>query len=190
MRTGNWSVAALALAATCGARANPQGLRVNRDASIVQDFEDRVQAYMKLHQQAEARLHLPALKPTEAPEKIQQHERQLADGIRSLRPRARQGDIFTKQIAAEFRRLIRITLAGPQANRIRASLRHGEPVDLRLRVNQNYPHGAPLQNTPPTLLLNLPKLPASLEYRVVGRDLGLHDIDANLLVDFIPNAIL
>jgi hypothetical protein len=28
-----------------------------------------------------------------------------------------------------------------------------------------------------------------MEYRVVGKDLVLRDVDANLIVDFIPNAI-
>ena len=39
---------------------------------------------------------------------------------------------------------------------------------------------------PPSLLLNLPKLPKELEYRFVGRELILRDIAANLIVDVIP----
>jgi hypothetical protein len=37
--------------------------------------------------------------------------------------------------------------------------------------------------------MNLPPLPAELEYRVVGHSLILRDIEANLIVDFIVNAI-
>jgi hypothetical protein len=58
-----------------------------------------------------------------------------------------------------------------------------------LRVNQQYPKGIPLQTTPPSLLLNLPKLPKGLSYRVVDNTLFLLDEEANLIVDFIPNAI-
>jgi hypothetical protein len=62
-------------------------------------------------------------------------------------------------------------------------------VKGKLRVNQRYPQGVPLQSTPPTLLLNLPQLPKELEYRIVGRDLVLRDIGANLVVDYLPNIL-
>ena len=69
-------------------------------------------------------------------------------------------------------------------------MKHAEPLAPRpLQVNDAYPPATPLQSTPPSLLLNLPPLPPDLEYRVVGHALILRDIDANLIVDFIPNAI-
>src|SRR5207248_4892695 len=79
---------------------------------------------------------------------------------------------------------------GPRGEKLRASLRHAEPVKtLNLQVNDSYPQGVPLQSTPPSLLLDLPKLPSELEYRIVGRDLVLRDVKANLIVDFINNVI-
>ena len=42
---------------------------------------------------------------------------------------------------------------------------------------------------PPNLLAALPDLPEDLEYRIVNRDLILHDIDANIVVDVIDNAV-
>jgi hypothetical protein len=42
---------------------------------------------------------------------------------------------------------------------------------------------------PPELLRLLPRLPAGLEYRFMDRDLILWDPHANLIVDFIPNAL-
>ena len=56
-------------------------------------------------------------------------------------------------------------------------------------MNQVYPNKAPLQSTPPSLLLKLPPLPKELQYRIVGHDFALHDTVTNLIVDFIPNAI-
>jgi hypothetical protein len=35
----------------------------------------------------------------------------------------------------------------------------------------------------------LPQLPEDVEYRIVGKTLILRDVDANIIVDFIPNAI-
>jgi hypothetical protein len=46
-----------------------------------------------------------------------------------------------------------------------------------------------LQSTPPSLLLNLPPLPKELEYRIVGRELVLHDTAPGIIVDFIPNVV-
>jgi hypothetical protein len=78
---------------------------------------------------------------------------------------------------------------GPHGNKIRASLLHAEPVKMELQVNQSYPENVPLQSTPPSLLLNLPQLPDGLEYRLVGRELVLRDSEANIVVDYVPNAL-
>ena len=77
---------------------------VNPHAQILEDFEARIREYTKLRQQAEAGL--PALKPTDSPEEIRRHEHLLAQAIRRQRGRAKQGDLFTPKISAEFRRLI------------------------------------------------------------------------------------
>ncbi len=172
-----------ALAGLClAARAE-----TNPSAALVKDFEDRIAAYMKLRDKA-AR-DLPRLKPTPNASKISRHERELADRIRQERPSAAQGDIFTPEIGAEFRRLIRATMEGPEGARIKSSLNHAEPVAITLRVGDAYPHDVPLQSTPPSLLLNLPKLPRDLGYRIVGRALVLRDSRANLVVDFLPAAL-
>jgi hypothetical protein len=42
---------------------------------------------------------------------------------------------------------------------------------------------------PPDLLARLPRLPRGLEYRFVNHDLVLRDIDANLIIDVVPEAI-
>jgi hypothetical protein len=162
---------------------------VNPDTLVVQDFESRVADYVKLHKQVEAKL--PALKPTDSPAAIAQHQAELASAIRAARPRARPGEIFTPKISAEFHRLIGMTMRGRNAARIRASLRRAEPVRPRIAINGAYPMraGVPLQSTPPTLLLNLPQLPAEVEYRIVGRSLVLLDVKANLIVDFMPGAL-
>jgi hypothetical protein len=47
----------------------------------------------------------------------------------------------------------------------------------------------PFTTVPPSLLLKLPKLPDQVAYRIVGRDLILLDVEANLVVDKIPEII-
>jgi hypothetical protein len=60
---------------------------------------------------------------------------------------------------------------------------------MLLKVNAKYPQDQPLPTVPPNVLAALPKLPEELEYRIVKKDLILRDVHANLIVDYIPNAI-
>jgi hypothetical protein len=170
------------LAVTFGARI--AGAAEDPHAAVVQDFEKQVSAYVQLHKTAESSL--PKLKATPSEEKISHHQHELARAIRAARSDAKPGDIFTPPIAGEFRRLIGIAMKSDGKD-IAASLHHSEPVRLHLRVNQSYPANIPLQSTPPSLLLNLPKLPQEVEYRIEGRGLVLLDVRANLVVDLIED---
>jgi hypothetical protein len=62
------------------------------------------------------------------------------------------------------------------------------PLPVNLAVNTAYPETASLSTMPPSLLLALPALPKTLEFRFVGRSLILRDAQANLIVDVIQNA--
>jgi hypothetical protein len=163
------------------------GQRVNAHAQHIADFEERVAAYVKVRKEAAAAL--PGSKPTDSPNRMTNRERELAQKIRSLRPSAKRGDIFTPEISAEFLRLIRLAWRRSDATQIGRSLARAEPVSLRVDINDAYPASVPLQSTPPTLLQNLPSLPKEIEYRVIGHKLVLRDARANLIVDFIERAI-
>ena len=155
------------------------------DARIVKDFEARVSSYVEVHKQQAG-----SPKPTESAIKLEQEKNQRTEKVRSARPDAKQGDIFTPEIARYFRRQIAATLAGHDGAKVRATLRHAEPLpDIHLQVNERYPQNIPLQTTPPTLLLNLPRLPDKLQYRIVGHCFMLYDTGADLIVDLIPNAV-
>lgn len=170
---------------TAGAQTAPTQAQSGQ-AKIIDDFGARVTHYLELRKDTAG----TPPRPTTSTDKIVSSEQQMAAKIRSARDKATQGEIFTPEIAAYFRQQIATTLHGPGGKRIRASLKHAEPVKpMALQVNQTYPPGIPLQSTPPTLLANLPLLPKDLAYRIVGRNLVLHDIAANLIVDFVPDAI-
>src|SRR5579862_2791444 len=155
------------------------------DAQAVNDFEARVSRYTELHKREAG-----SPKPTNSATKLAEIRDQLAEKIRADRAEARQGDIFTPEIAAYFRRQLAATLAGHSGAKIRASLRHAEPIHaMPLQVNAKYPQKVPLQSTPPTLLLNLPALPKELQYRIVGRALVLYDPGTDLIVDFMEAAL-
>ena len=158
------------------------------DAATIKDFLSRVDNYIKLQKDQGG---ASPSKPTRSSSKIKEGEHSLADKIRAARADAKQGDIFTPEITALFRRRIAAVMAGPQGTKIRASLRHAEPRPrASLKVNENYPpRGVPLQSSPPTLLEALPQIPKELAYRFAGGDLLLRDLNAHLVVDFISGAI-
>ena len=158
----------------------------NTDSATIHDFENRVASYVHLRGSVES--NLAPLGATSSQEKISVEQHNLADALRQARKNAAEGDIFAPPVAAEFRRLIGMALRS-DGKRIRASLRHAEPVQLQLHVNDIWPSNVPLQSTPPGLLANLPRLPRQMEYRVTRHDLVLLDAKADLVVDLIENAI-
>lgn len=162
--------------------------QVDQEARDFKIFTDRVQQYIKI--QKELKASLPALKPTEDVAQIVGHQQALASKIADARRAARQGDIFTPEVAERFRTIIRRSFQGPEGGLARETILPDSPVKVVvLHVNDVCPDGIPLTTTPPTLLLKLPKLPQELVYRIVGYDLTLQDTEARLIVDIIPNVI-
>ncbi len=155
------------------------------DAALVSEFQGKVKEYLDFRDHTVG----PRPKPTQNPAEIVSRQREIANKIRVARAGAKQGEIFAPEIADYFRHQIAASLAGPHGNQIRASLKHAEPVKMELQINESYPPHVPLQSTPPTLLLNLPDLPDGLEYRLLDRELVLRDGEANIVVDYVPNAL-
>lgn len=163
------------------------GTQVNTEDStnIPADLQKRAKQYLDFRKNVAG----TAPRPTSTPSDITKAQKKLADKIRVARAGVNQGAIFTPEIAEYMRGQIKSTLNGPDGEKIRASLQHAEPVNITLQVNESYPEKVPLQSTPPSLLQNLPELPKGLEYRLVGRELVLRDVDANIIVDYVPNAL-
>ena len=152
---------------------------------ITADLQGRAKQYLDFRKQVAG----STPKSNSTPSKITSAQNDLANKIRVARAGATQGEIFTPEITQYVRRQIASRLSGPDGKRIRASLRHAEPVNITLQINQSYPDNVPLQSTPPSLLISLPQLPTGLEYRLVGKELVIRDVDANIVVDYVANAL-
>jgi hypothetical protein len=183
-----YAVPAVLIAAACGPAidSSTQSRAVN---PAVAGFQNRIQQYMDLRQKATAIV--TEAEPTSDVARLRAREAALAAGIRSLRANAKHGDIFTPSISEHFRRLLRPDLKGAQGEAIRDLLRQGAPSPgaVPIEVNAKYPAGTPYPTMAPALLETLPPLPKGLEYRIVGRDLILLDQPADVILDFIRNAI-
>ena len=162
-----------------------------KEKEALKDFQKEVQEYVHLHKKQLAKLGPP--EPADAQGSLAA-QKALAAAIRDKRDHAKQGDVFERAVQPVFRRLIGEELKGPIALPAREAVREGNPkheagaVQVPLRINGDYPTGAPLSTVPPSVLLSLPELPEPLEYRFVGRDLILLDSVAGLIVDFLPAA--
>src|SRR5437868_606886 len=130
-------------------------LGTGENAKLTADFQQRATKYLDLRKQVAGK----SPKPTDSPEAIAASQQKLGEAIRAARAGAKQGEIFTPELTAFFRRQIAAALNGRKGNEIRASLKHAEPVNLKLHVNQTYPEKVPLQSTPPSLLQSLPEPP-------------------------------
>jgi hypothetical protein len=167
--------------------AAPGQTRTNPEAQVLADFQSRVAQYVELHDRLEKEA--PPLKKTKDPAEIRASQEGLAAKIQKAREGARQGEIFTPEVRRAFRRLMYPEMKGPDGRDTRESLKEDAPKGVRMKVNAKYPDDAPLPTVPPNLLAALPKLPEELEYRFIDRHLILRDVHADIIVDYIPNAL-
>jgi hypothetical protein len=188
-------VAAMTLLLACAPHAQtPQGKTAaavavanNDDDAVLEDFQNRVKAYMKLHNELED--HGPRMKETKHPEEIIASQKSLSTKLKDARKTAKPGDIFTPQIRARFRQLMYPETTGTAGRETKQVMKEDAPAVVPLKVNSEYPQSQPLPTVPPNMLAALPKLPEELEYRVIDKHLILRDVHANIIVDYIPNAI-
>jgi hypothetical protein len=154
-------------------------------------FQARIMDYVALHKKAAGSI--PSVpKNVTDPTIIAQYEQKLTQAIRLLRPKAKQGDIFTPDAQKMVVKIIKTRLDGNAKSTI---LGDGNPkspesaAPVNLAVNAVYPPSAPVSTMPPSLLMALPTLPPEVEFRFVGQTLILRDVQANMIVDLMPNAI-
>jgi hypothetical protein len=168
-------------------KPKPPPPKVNQDAQLIQEFLKRVEAYLEVHKKADKGLkEVPNTAPSE---QVTSHQRALQRAIATARSNAEQGNIFTQPIRAYFRRQITRALAGPDGGQLRASIMEDNPGFVRLQINGAYPAGVPMTSMPPQVLAAMPKLPPELEFRFIGTRLILLDAHAQLVVDFMDDAI-
>jgi hypothetical protein len=145
------------------------------DRRILAEFDARVHAYVQVKDAARTTV-LPLVVLPD-PGEIRRRSDALATVIKSARYDARRGDIFTPAIE----------------NLIRLAIRRGCEEDYaplpEPAIHGRWPAAAPLPTMPPDILAALPPLPPGLQYRFMTRALVLLDIDANLIIDFVPDAI-
>ena len=159
---------------------------VNRDAQAIADFKTRVDEYVALRKKADDSA--PPLKKTDQPRDIKEAQQGLVERIGAARSTAKQGDIFTPDITAFFKRVLR---PESQEKDAKTMMKEDKPAaaTVSFKINGPYPDKQPLASSPPEMLAKLPVLPKDIDYRFVNKHLILRDSRANTIIDYIPNAI-
>ena len=169
------------------AHEEPQTSKSLATDLMIARFEGRVKEYAVLRERLEDKL--PKLPKDSTPKQIKEHKTAFVEIVRSARPTAKQGDLFTPDVADYIRATIRNMFKGQKLQELREEIMEAETEGVTLRVNYTYPESDELTQIPPTLLLKLPQLPKQVKYRFVGSHMLLVDRENGLIVDYMLNAL-
>jgi hypothetical protein len=183
--------------------APPQTTDEELDPEVLRKFQHEVEEYIELHK--ELRERIPNVHPNATPEEMAAHRHKMETAIREERKGAKRGDIFKPKVERAFRALLNRELKGPDGKAMLDEIKQGNPrvegvpnprnpqretkEAVTVAVNAVYNDDAPFSSVPPSLLLKLPPLPDQVRYRFVGRNLILRDGEANVILDYIPDAV-
>jgi hypothetical protein len=158
--------------------------RVNKQAQVVQDFRTRVDKYVALRNKADDGA--PPLEKTAEPAKIHEAQVALQKRIQAAGADWKHGAIFSPEISARFRAMLRPEV---RDRGTKEAILDDNPGNVTYKVMAPYPDNEPFSTVPPNVLASLPELPKDIEYRFVGKHLILRDARANLIIDYLANAM-
>jgi hypothetical protein len=151
-------------------------------------YRAAVDAYAILHREAASAL--PSGSLCGGPEQVELIRLELTREIRNLRGDAHEGDIFDADVSVVLRARLTRALADDEGEDAVSVADFDDPErrPYPIEVNGFFPW----ESGPPRgrgLFWALPSLPEELEYRMLGRDLLLLDVQARLVVDILRDAI-
>jgi hypothetical protein len=160
---------------------------IDGDREALLSFQRGVDAYMSLRRQLDRQL--PLLEVSSDPQRIHDAAEARRYAIMRARAGAKPGDIFNSG-ADVLRARIGDVFAG--RHEVVASLlsemnEHGKQW-RRAEVNAPFVWRTAAA-TPASVLAVLPPLPAGVQYRFVGPDLVLIDVDAGVILDIVSDVL-
>lgn len=184
-----------AIAVACSPTLQPTVVPAQPDSTFepfrlaLQAYVDQTQPSRKAAAQEAEKVPGKAAADAGAEQSVRTRQNSLADALRAtLRPNAKQGDLVSADMAAAIRREIRRAFDTPKRDLILDELaeQNSTPANASTpAINQRLE--AP--RVPPRLMEILPPLPKQLEYDFVGETLVVRDVDADVVVDYISDAM-
>jgi hypothetical protein len=160
--------------------------------AALQSYLDQTQPYRLQAAQAAERVPGKADPTPTAEASVRVRSNVLADAIATkLRPAAKQGDLFVPAVATAIRHDLDQAFSGLRRDLLLDALAEqndtgrAQPAAGPPRINTHT--DAP--RVPPVIGELLPPVPKQLEYAFLGRALLLRDVDAQLTLDYLPDAM-
>jgi hypothetical protein len=183
------------VAVACGPALPPATAPAQPDPTFepfraaLQAYIDQTQPYREQAAQAQESTPGKAGPTSAATDAVRARQNTLAEALRTrLRPNARQGELFVPAAAAAIKHQVAAVFDSPKRDLILDDLAEQNTTPANAptpRINQKL--DAP--RVPPRLIEVLPPLPTQLEYDFTDRTLVLRDVDADVVVDLLPEGL-
>lgn len=157
------------------------------EAATIEQFHAEIENYMAFRRQLLNEVRGPV--PNSTALEVNNASDALAAAIRRARPNARPGSFFLPPVADVLKQRVINAVRTANLAPVLAGIDDEGPVIRTPSIYLRFPAHAQMAAMPPSLLAALPSLPKELEYRIVGNFLVLRDVDAALVLDYIPAAI-
>lgn len=157
------------------------------EVAALKQFDEAVAKYMALRRSIRSEVAGPVKNSTSS--QVTNASDALAGAIERARQGAQVGSIFNAQAAAIIKRRITDTVRTQKLIPVLADIDDEGKTGPTPKIHLRVPVSAQMATMPPSLLEVLPALPKELEYRILGRYLVLRDVDASLILDYIPAAV-
>ena len=157
------------------------------EAAAIKQFDDAVAKYMALRRKLRSEVSGPVKNSSSS--QVNNASDALARGIERARQDAQVGSIFGAPVTAVIKGRIADAVRTENLVAVLADIDDEGKASVAPKVHLRLPVSAQMATMPPSLLEVLPPLPKELEYRILGRYLVVRDVDASLILDYIPNAV-
>ncbi|HYB94931.1 MAG TPA: hypothetical protein VEC39_08150 [Vicinamibacterales bacterium] len=157
------------------------------EAAAIRQFNDAVTKYLKLRRGLTGEIAGPKANSTSS--QLTTASDNLAIAIQRARPDARPGTIFVAPANPVLKKRIRDAVVQGSLAATLADIDDERATILEPKIHLRLPAASQMATMPPALLAALPRLPKELEYRIIGHYLVLRDVDAAIVIDYMPAAV-
>lgn len=157
------------------------------EAAAIKQFDAEIAKYMRLRQKIRSEVQGPVKNSSSS--QVNNASDALAGAIERSRQGAQVGAIFSEPIATVIKRRISHAVRTENLVAVLADIDDEGKSTMAPKVHLRLPVSAQMATMPASLLKVLPALPKELEYRILGRYLIIRDVDASLILDYIPLAV-
>ena len=155
--------------------------------AALKQFDRAIADYMAMRNRLRSEVAGPVKNSTSS--QVNNASDALAAGIQRARAKAEVGTLFTPAISAVIKKRIADAIRSENLTEVLADIDDEKALSIQPKVHLRLPVSAQMATMPPSLLKVLPNLPKELEYRILDRYLVLRDVDASLILDYIPAAV-